>query len=196
MSALLPAHRLFTVFALIALACGGCAGIDTQPEDVSEFAARDYRYYTWRTPPLKNTSNSRDSIYVLDGIVRQAVDARMEELGYRKDPARAQFDIHFVNAPGSLQGIGSEEVTNINTRPQAINRQVDQATIDNAQALAGVRDTENIRLSFSEIASNLELWSVVITKIVEDANMADTARLRKVVTQAINKGLSTVPPAS
>ena len=151
MPALPHIPRPFTLLVLIALACGGCAGIDTEPADVNEFAERGYRYYTWRTPPLDTPSHSRDSIYVLDGMVRQAVDARMEELGYRKDPARAQFDIHFVNAPGSLQGIGSEEVTNINTRPQAINRQVDQATIDNAQALAGVRDTENIRVAFSEI---------------------------------------------
>ncbi len=189
------AKSLAGALTLSATLFAGCAGVETQPADTAEFESRQFRYYQWRTPPLENTSNSRDSVYVLDGMVRESVDARLSALGYTLDPERAQFDVHFVNAPGSLQGFASEEATNINTRPQLINRQVDQATIDNAQALSGVRDTENIRLSFNDVETRQEVWSVVITKIVEDANMADTARLRRVVNQAINRGLSTLPAA-
>lgn len=186
----------YPILLLAALTLGGCASVNTQPTDSLEFQAGDYHYYKWRTPPLENTTNSRDSVYVLDRIVREAVDARLQALGYRRDATRAEFDVHFINAPGSLQGFDSEEATNINTRPQVINRQVDQATIDNANALSGVRDTENIRISFNDLESKREVWSVVITKIVEDSNMPDTARLRSLVSQAINKGLSTLPPAS
>jgi hypothetical protein len=183
------------VTILLVLTVTGCSGIDTQPADSTRFEAANYRYYTWRTPPLKNTTNSRDTIYVIEPLVREAVDDRLQALGYRREPKLAEFDVHVMNAPGSRQGVASEEVSNINTRPQAINRRVDQATIDNANALAGVRDTENILVTFNDLQSNEEVWNVFITKIIEDANRADSARLRKTVKRAIDQGLDTLPPA-
>lgn len=180
---------------LLALTVVACSGIETHPADTAEFEAANYRYYTWRNPPLQNTSNSRDPIYLLDGIIREAVDQGLQDLGYRLDPKLAQFDVHFLAAPGMRQGVGSEQVSNISTRPQAINRQVDQASIDNAQALAGVRDTENIALLFNDVERVEQVWHVVITKLVEDANFADTPRLRNNVNRAIKQGLKTLPRA-
>ena len=44
---------------------------DTKPADTGEFAATGFRYYSWRNPPLENTHNSRDPIYLTDRLVRE-----------------------------------------------------------------------------------------------------------------------------
>ncbi len=184
---------VFIPVALLVMALAACSGIETEPTDSAAFAASGFRYYDWRSPPLQNRQNSRDPIYLLDGMVRQAVDAELAAKGYRLDPERAQFNVDFVAAPGVVQGVASEQVSNISMRPQAITRQVDQATVDNARALAGAVDTKNISLTFRDVESSAAVWGVVITKIVEDANFRDTGRLRRTVEQAVRQGLSTLP---
>ncbi len=180
---------------LLAATLAACSGIDTKPADTTDFAAAGFQYYDWRNPPLENTHNSRDPIYLTDRLVRDAVNAELQSKGYRLDPERAQFTVDFVAAAGMRQGVPSEQASNISTRPQAINRRPDQATVDNAQALAGVVDTNNLALIFRDRTSGDEVWQVLISKIVEDANFNDTDRARRNVEQAVRKGLRTLPNA-
>ncbi|MEM1114132.1 MAG: hypothetical protein AAGI11_19610 [Pseudomonadota bacterium] len=188
--------RLLSAFlaASLLVACG--TGIQTRPSDSAAFEAAAFSYYKWRTEPIENTSGSTDTFYVMDPILRRELDAGLADKGYILDPKRAQFSVDYVFAPGMIMGEKSEVATNIRAYPTVNpNRQVNQAEIDNAYALAGVKETNNIALQFNSVEDNLEIWSVIITKIVEDANNVDRDRLAKNVRRAVGVGLRTLPRA-
>ena len=179
---------------LLALAVAACSGIETNPGDVDAFAAGDYRYYKWRSEPLHNTGNSADPIYQVDPNLRREVDAVLQDKGYRMDAARAQFSVDYLYAAGLRLGETSQDATNLTPYPTALpNRQVDQATVDNAYALGGVKETSNIALQFNDVERREEVWHVVITKIVENANRVDRDALDRDLRKAIAQALRPLP---
>jgi hypothetical protein len=180
-----------------ALLVTGCSsGIQTRPADTAKFEAANYHFYQWRSEPMVNTSNSSDILYTLDPIMRREIDAALSNKGYRLNPAKAEFTIDYIYSPGMLMGATSAETSNIEIRPTAIpNRQLNQAVVDNAYALGGVKETSNIGLQFNDVQSNTEVWHVVITKIVENVNRVDTGGLEKHVRKALSVGLKPLPKA-
>ena len=181
---------------LLALTLAACSGTETRPADTADFAAGNYRYFKWRSEPLQNTANSSDPVYVLDPILRRTVNSALLEKGFVLDPERAQFSVDYFFAAGMREGKKSAVATNIAPYPTAVpNRMADGATVDNAYALGGVKKTSNIALQFNDVGRRDEIWHVIITKIVEDANMSDTARLEKNVQQAVRQGLRPLPKA-
>lgn len=192
-------RALFVLAGLwLPLLLTACSGIETQPTDTAAFAAAGYKYYTWRSQPLKNTANSSDPLYLLDAMIRREVDAALADKGYVLDAGRARFSVDYLQAPGLLQGVGSWDASGgIDPIPSARpNRQIDQARVDNAHALAGVHETHNIALLFNDTGTRTEIWRVLITKIVENVNETDPEKLAKAVHQGIRKGLSYLPDAS
>ena len=191
-------HRFSPLLLLLSVlfvtACS--SGIQTRPADPAAFAAANYNYYKWRSEPVVNSAGSGDWYYVMDPMLRKEIDAALADKGYRLDPAQAQFSVDYIYAPGMIMGAKSAEATNIQNYPTAIpNRQVNQAVVDNAHALAGVKETSNIGIQFNSVSSNTEIWSVIITKIVEDVNNVDRERLSKNVRQAVGMGFRTLPRA-
>jgi hypothetical protein len=179
---------------LLALAMAACSGIETHPDEVDTFAAGDYRYYKWRSEPLQNTGNSADAVYLIDPILRREVDAALQDKGYRLDAARAQFSVDYLYATGLRLGETSQEATNLTPYPTALpNRQVDQATVDNAYALGGVKETSNIALQFNDVERREAVWHVVITKIVENANRVDRDALNRDLKKAVSQALRPLP---
>jgi hypothetical protein len=184
------------VTALLSLALVACSGVETRPEDTTSFTAKGYQYYTWRTEPLKNPGNSTDAIYLMDPIVRREIDKNLQAKGYRLDPERAQFSVDYLQAPGLRMGEKSEVASNITPYPTVNpNRQVDGAVVDNAHALGGVKETSNIAIQINDMADKQEIWQVIITKFVENVNQVDRKNLDRNLTQAISKGMDTLPPA-
>ena len=182
---------------LLIIALAACSGIETQPEDTARFAGKNYQYYSWRSEPLKNPGNSGDRIYLMDPIVRREVDKGLQAKGYRLDPERAQFSVDYLQAPGLRMGAKSEAASNITAYPTVLpNRQVDGAVVDNAHALGGVKETNNIALQINDVASKQEIWQVIITKFVENANQGDAKNLDRNLSKAISKGLNTLPAAN
>ena len=179
---------------LLALTMAACSGIETHSGDVDAFAAGDYRYYKWRSEPLKNTGNSADPIYLIDPVLRREVDAALRDKGYRLDADRAQFSVDYLYAAGLRLGETSQDATNLTPYPTALpNRQVDQATVDNAYALGGVKETNNIALQFNDVGRREEVWHVVITKIVENANRIDRDALDRDLKKAVTQALRPLP---
>lgn len=188
-------HILASTFLCLAMAA--CSGIETQPAPTDAFAAGHYRYYKWRSEPLTNTISSSDPIYVMDPIMRREIDSALQSKGFVLDAQRAQFSVDYLYATGLLQGAKSGEASNISSYPTVLpNRQVNQAIVDNANALGGVKETSNIAIQFNDAQSKGEVWRVVITKIVENVNNVDTSKVAGVLSKAVDKALRELPDAS
>ncbi|WP_116368077.1 DUF4136 domain-containing protein [Parahaliea mediterranea] len=184
------------VTALLALSIAACSSVETRPDDTAAFEAGNYQYYKWRSEPLDNRRGSTDPIYQVDPVLRKAVDAELKAKGYVLDPARAQFSVDYVYAEGLRMGETAESASNISTYPGQIpNRNLDQASIDNAIALGGVKETSNIGLQFNDVGRKEEVWRVVITKIVDRVNQTDIEAMKKTVNSAIKHGLRRLPDA-
>lgn len=180
----------------LALALAACSGIETRPGETDTFAAANYTYYKWRSKPMTNSANSQDPMYLIDPILRRQVDANLREKGYVLDEERAQFSVDYVFATGLRMGARTQQVSNINPIPSVTpNRQVNQAVVDNAYALGGVKETDNIALLFNDVQSRKEVWHVIITKIVEDVNKIDRDDMRDSLKKGIRQALDPLPEA-
>ena len=80
-----------------------------------------------------------------------------------------------LQATGLRMGVDSQDASGgIDPIPSARpNRQINQAMVDNANALSGVQETNNIALQFNSVETQQEIWRVLITKIVENTNTAE-----------------------
>lgn len=173
-----------------------CSGVETHPDDTRAFEAANYHYYTWRNEPLTNQSKSADPLYRVDPLLRQAVNEELSAKGYVLDPARAEFSIDYIYATGLRMGETSREASNISHHPGVIpNRNMDQAQIDNAIALGGVKETSNIALQFHDIKQRELIWRVTVTKILERVHNTEDEALAKTLRPAIHHGLSSLPEA-
>lgn len=178
----------------LSLALLACSGVEVQPAAIDQFVAGNYHYYRWRTDPLPTETGSSDPLYALDPIMRREVDADLQSKGYVLDSTRAQFTVDYLFSMGMIQGEQSELGSNITPYPSVTpNRQVDQASVDNAIALGGVKETNNIILQFNDRLSNKAVWHVTITKIVEDANNIDISGLENNLKGVVARALEPLP---
>ena len=182
---------------LLLLAVSACSSVETRPGDTAAFEAGDYRYYSWRSQPLANSRQSGDVLYLIDPIVRREVNAALGQLGYVQDPARAQFSVDYLQAMGLRDGVKSQDASGgIDPIPSARpNRQINQAMVDNANALAGVQTTNNIAIQFNDTASHQEVWQVVITSIVENSNKIDVDDMERKISKAVHQAFRPLPQA-
>jgi hypothetical protein len=184
-------------YAILSLALLACSGVDIQPAKTDRFLEGNYHYYKWRTEPLPSGNASSDPMYAIDPVMRREINAELQSKGYVLDPERAQFTVGYIFAMGMVQGEASDLASNISPYPSVTpNRQVDQASVDNAIALSGVKETNNILLQFNDRASNKEVWQVTLMKIVENANTVDPVRLDKNLTDYLKRALKPLPQAS
>ncbi len=192
--------RSFTtlVTLLLTMALAACGSIETQPTDTAEFAAGNYKYFKWRSQPLTNTAQSDDLLYVMDPIVRREVNSALRQRGFILDPERAQFSVDYLQAVGLRQGVSSQDASGgIDPIPSVRpNRQINQAMVDNAHALSGVQTTNNVAIQFNDVASQQEVWRVIITKIIEDVNNVDTTAVERNINKAIKQGFKSLPDAN
>ena len=183
---------------LLALVAGACSSIETRPADTANFEAGNFTYFKWRSEPLQNPSGSSDPVYIMDPIIRRELNANLASKGYVLDPERAQFTVDYLQAIGLREGVSSQDASGgIDPIPSARpNRQINQAMVDNANALAGVQTTNNIAFQFNDAKTNEEVWRVVITKIVDNVNVTDRDAMERNISRGIERGLRTLPNAN
>ena len=183
---------------LLLLALAACGNIETRPGDTAAFEAGNYRYYSWRSEPLAKSGRPGDILYLIDPIVRREVNAALGKLGYVLDPEQAQFSVDYLQAMGLREGVKSQDASGgIDPIPSARpNRQINQAMVDNANALAGVQTTNNIAIQFNDRDTHEEVWQVVITSIVENSNRVDVAAMERKINQAIGQAFRNLPKAA
>lgn len=178
--------------ALVFLLLCACAGIDVQPDDTAEFAAEEHRYYAWRRPPLPQEGFRTDIAYQADPAIRAAVDRELQDKGYRMDSERADFLVDYLASMGTRDALTDADRSMASRFPKTvINRNMDQAMIDNAYALDGVRETKNIAIVVYDIGQRRAIWKVLISKLVEDTNEVNVS----LIDRAVRLGLRTLPQA-
>lgn len=182
---------------LLSLTIAACSSIETRPADTAEFEALGYTYFKWRSQPLSNSSRSADALYLMDPIIRREVNAQLAAKGYVLNEEKAQFSVDYLQATALRMGVDSQDASGgIDPIPSARpNRQINQAMVDNAHALSGVQETNNIALQFNSMETQQEIWRVVITKIVENTNRTDTDAMEKGLSRGIQQGLRILPDA-
>jgi hypothetical protein len=189
--------RFTTLLAcgLLGLLTAACSGVEIQPDPVDTFSAGNYTYYTWRTEPLPANAGSSDPFYKIDPAIRREVNRRLQEKGYVLDHQRAQFTVDYMFATELREGAQSDQATNITPYPRVVpNRRVDGASVDNAIALGGVKETNNIVIQFNDRTSNKAVWQVTMTKFVEDSNQVDNSRLKQNMEKFVERALKPLPP--
>jgi hypothetical protein len=187
--------RITTLLAhtLLSLALVACSGVEIQRGAIDQFTAGNYHYYRWRTDPLPTGTRSSDALYAIDPIMRRDLDTLLQGKGYVLDPEHAQFTVGYLCVTGMRQGERSELASNVTPYPRIIPNQVDQASVDNAIALGGVKETNNIILQFNDRATNQEVWQVTLTKIVENTNSSDTSGLDDNLKTLLERALQPLP---
>jgi len=156
------------------------------------------KVFKWRSEPLTNASQSDDLLYVMDPIVRREVNSALSQRGFILDPERAQFSVDYLQAVGLREGVSSQDANGgIDPIPSVRpNRQINQAMVDNANALSGVQTTNNVAVQFNDVTTQQEVWRVIITKIIEDVNNVDTAAVERNINRAIKQAFRPLPNAS
>ncbi len=191
MSLRFPLVSLFLILFLSA-----CSGVETRTQETDKFEAGDYNYYKWRSAPLSANTNGDGFIHMIDPIVRKAVDKELAKKGYILNPDQAQFSVDYIYAEGIRTTAASNEVTGANYPGIAPSRDIDQASIDNAVALSGVKETSNLGLQFNDVASGKEVWRVLATKVIDRAAADEKEQAEKDIKIAVDRLLRPMPDAS
>jgi len=186
----------FTAAALLSLGLLACSTVEIAPAPVEEFAAADYRYYRWRTEPLPVAARPADPVYRLDPIMRRAVNDILRAKGYVLDPQRAGFSVDYLYAAGLREGAEPDQASNISPLPRVTaNRRIDQASVDNAIALGGVKETRNILLQFNDTTSHRMVWHARLSRIVENVNRVDEKALSQDLQKYLSRAMDDLPEA-
>lgn len=183
--------RFFAIAAI--LLASACSGIDVTPDPTDSFVATHYTRYAWRSEPPTQTVASKDKLPKKSPSIRAAFEEKMASLGYtRVDRADAEFLVEYMATAGYNDGQLLRGGSNETLYPSSVNRQIDGASADNAQALSGLVETGLIMLVFVDADTADLLWRVQMSMVVHDANRINEGDVRN----AVRKGLSALPPAA
>ena len=189
-------HCKMLAINALAFLLTACASVEVDVWDPRQFAAGNFQTYSWRSEPFSSDLYFRDPIYLIDPILREAVDKELGNLGYRLIPRGGDFTIDYIYAPGVRLGAPSESASNIAPRAGIRpNTGISQAERDNAIALAGVKETRNVALQINDGGTGHEVWRAVITKIVANVNEVDSSSARRSLGSGVKRALRNLPAA-
>lgn len=182
--------RSIIIAVLSTALLSACSGVQIERAPIERFNEAGYQSYSWRDRPIENTANSDDLLYQIGPSLRASVDDNLTQKGYLLKEAGGDFVINFEFRTALSAGVPESTASNIDPVPGVIvNRAPDQATIDNAYALSGVRELNSILLNFEEAQNQSLVWSVSMSRIVENLNRDNGAKVRKMLGQSVTRAL-------
>ncbi len=179
-----------------------CTGIQIDSAPLDRFNEGNYQSYSWRTAPLKTSTGDTDTLSIIDPALRAAVDRELSAKGYRQVASNGDFIIDYqfraALAEGELNSTAREAD---NTSPYVdpnvvVNRQVNQALLDNAYALSGPKAINSIVIQFSSGDRQRLLWTTAINKMVENVNRDNVDKMTKGINAAVGRAFARLPLAS
>ena len=177
---------------LLTVLCVGllsaCSGVQIERAPTERFNDAGYQTYSWRDLPIDNIGNSDDPLYNIGPSLRSAVNDSLADKGYVLKESGGDFVVYFEFRTVLTEGVLSSKASNIAPIPQVvINRDTDQAMADNAYALSGVREMNSILLNFEDPQNQALVWAVSISKVVENLNHNDPAKMRRTLGKSIER---------
>lgn len=183
-----------TSFLLLA----GCGTTQIERGDVSAFAAKDYQTYAWNHAAINVRPGDQSPLAIIGPVFREETNARLQSLGYREVAIGGDFVVSLQFKTSIEQGALPKNSPSSGQVPRAvINRSPDPASVDNAQAMAGPREMNNVLLKFDDGTDGGLLWAAAMSRLVEDVNRntIDADEVRRNARNAIRRATSLLPRA-
>lgn len=180
--------------ALLAVIVSGCGNVQIDRQSFEQFNEGNYQTYHWKLAPMKSLPNDRDRLAAIDTVLRAEIDARLASKGYRRLAKGGDFVINYEFKASFTDGeltTGTSRMKSI--PPLVINREIDGAYQDNANALAGVKELKNILVTFEDSSDYGLVWAGAMSRVIENQNTMDMEDLHNDMHLAIERLLRGLP---
>jgi len=167
--------------------------VDTLPTD--RFAAKGYQSFSWKSEMPTGMSGSLDSFYQLSSTVRDVVMTELNKKGYRHEEKGGDFVISY-ELRAALEGGATEAAPDFSATSSVINRNPDQAIVDNTYALSGPREIASLMLLFEDGTNLAPIWSASVSQVVENRNQPDLEKVRRKLQRGLAKAFRPLPTAA
>ena len=196
----IPTNKCWLGLLLMPLVIA-CTGIQIDSAPLDRFNQGNYQSYSWQTAALKSHSGDTDTLSIIDPALRAAVNNELSAKGYRQVASGGDFVIDYQFRAALAQGeLNSTAREADNTSPYVdpnvvVNRQVNQALLDNAYALSGPKAINSIVIQFSSGDKQRRIWTTTINKMVENVNRDNVDKMTKGINTAIKRAFAWLPRA-
>ncbi len=184
--------------SVLVVALGGCSTAQVDRGDPSAFAAKGYRTYNWNYAQVEPLPSDTSAYTTMAPIFREEMNRALANLGYREVEQGGQFVVSLQFKRSLADGVVSIEKDPNPVVPRVVlNRDPDQASLDNAQALAGVRQLNNVLIQFDDASDGGLLWAAAVSRVQETANIneLDPEQVRRNARQTLRRVMSQLPLA-
>lgn len=184
--------------ASLAALLTACGTTQIERSEIDTFAAKGYSTYQWNYAPIEVRPSDTSPLSTIGPIFREETNTALSELGYREVKDGGDFVVSLQFKTSIEQGALPRSAPNNDPVPRAvINRTPDQASVDNAYAMAGPREMNNALLQFDDGNDGALLWAAAMSRLVEDTNQnnIDPAEVRRNARRALERALAPLPRA-
>jgi hypothetical protein len=183
--------------ALIVLSMGllGCTTMQVDTMSADRFKAKGYDSFSWKSEIPTGMSGSLDGFYQLSSTIRAVVMNELDKKGYRYEESGGDFVISY-ELRAALEGGVTEAAPDFGTTTSVINRNPDQAIVDNTYALSGPREIASLVLLFEDGVNLAPTWSASVSQVVENRNQPDLEKVRRKLQRGLAKAFRPLPDAA
>ena len=183
--------------ALIVLSMGllGCTTMQVDTMSADRFKAKGYDSFSWKSEIPTGMSGSLDGFYQLSSTIRAVVMNELDKKGYRYEESGGDFVISY-ELRAALEGVVTEAAPDFGTTTSVINRNPDQAIVDNTYALSGPREIASLVLLFEDGVNLAPTWSASVSQVVENRNQPDLEKVRRKLQRGLAKAFRPLPDAA
>jgi hypothetical protein len=93
----------------------------------------------------------------------------------------------------ALEGGATEAAPDFGATTSVINRNPDQAIVDNTYALSGPREIASLALLFEDGINLAPTWSASVSQVVENRNQPDLDKVRRKLQRGLAKAFRPLP---
>lgn len=194
----IPKGWLVTLGLSLITFLAGCGSTQIERSDPDAFAAKGYQTYQWNHAPIPKRPGDTSPLATIAPIFREETNAVLSKKGYREVKDGGDFVVSLQFKTSIEQGALPRSAPNNDPVPRAvINRTPDQASVDNAYAMAGPREMNNALLQFDDGKDGGLLWAAAMSRLVEDANQntIDQSEVRRNARRALERAMAPLPEA-
>ena len=183
--------------ALIVLSMGllGCTTMQVDTMSADRFKAKGYDSFSWKSEIPTGMSGSLDGFYQLSSTIRAVVMNELDKKGYRYEESGGDFVISY-ELRAALEGGVTEAAPDFGTTTSVINRNPDQAIVDNTYALSGPGEIASLVLLFEDGVNLAPTWSASVSQVVENRNQPDLEKVRRKLQRGLAKAFRPLPDAA